>query len=360
MAKRIYFPQLWAELTKPEPVLRPAYLLYGPEEYLSLKALSRISQLCGQVDPFDRVEFAGAETDVATVAEELTCAPMVADRRLVVVRQAERVLAKATAGGALTAAGKALLQILSSPLPACAVFVVSPSVDFRSLPGGPLLSAMFVCGSYPLSERDLLKWLEREAQERGLVMRRAALERLAAVAGPGLLDLEHELDKLAAFSQDQEITPQTVDQVVSPGIRSLQDFLDAVACRDFAAAVDCVEDVLLVPRYTARVIPALVSVCEELRAFLRGEIGSGEAALPRRKMEDLTAKASRWTLEELDEAMDALFRAELRTRTGVDHVESAIVQLLAELSSCGTRHGRGGMASQPQIQRSTADGSQLP
>ena len=193
MSKRKYFSDLWGELKKPDAKLRTAYLLYGPEEFLARKALERIEELCGDVKPFDRVEALGSESGLAEVADELNTPPMVALRRLVVIRQAEKLLAKAYRGGKASREAVFLKETLSqSDCTGCLVLLASPDVTLASIPGGTFRDALPTYGSYPLRDAQLVQWVRRGAEERRLTMGREVIVRLIATVGNSLMDLENE------------------------------------------------------------------------------------------------------------------------------------------------------------------------
>ncbi len=335
-SQRTYFGDLWAELNRPEPVLRHAYLLYGPEEYLTRRALDRIAELCGPVRPLDFAELSGAEVTLADVADEVMTLPMVASRRLVVVRQAERLLAKAHKAGTLTPEADAFRRALLAGGSACLVCVASPSVSLASIPGGPLLKAFACYGSYPMQERQLVQWVQREARKRGLVMEGDVVARLLTVCGSSLLDLEHELDKLAAYMGGGEVTRAIVDEVVDASAGSLADLLEAVAAREVAPALRALQAVLLVPRLAHRVLPALSSMFEEVRLAVTLPREKLAEAFPAWKLREVTAKSRGWSPEEVLAALDGLFDAEVALKSGGSGVDVALTRFIVSLRPGGT------------------------
>ncbi|MBN1423781.1 DNA polymerase III subunit delta [Candidatus Fermentibacteria bacterium] len=338
MAKRTYFPDLWAELTASSPLLREAYLLYGPEEYLTRRALDRIMELCGQVRPLDLAELSGTEASLADVAEEISTLPMVAPRRLVIVRQAEKLLAKAQRGGKPTREARQLASTLSEREASwCLVLLASPSISLPSMPGGDIVKAMACYGAYPLPERQLGQWIRREAHERGLRIDGAAVARLVALTGSNLLDLEQELGKLAAYAGgDTEITRSMVDEVADSSAGSLPELLEAVASCDVPRALQALDDVLLLPRNTARALPALVSLFEEIRmaVFLAPDALAGK--FPPWRLKEVVSRARGWTAEGVLQAFDDLFKAELAWKSGSARLDTALTAFVVSLGSPGT------------------------
>jgi DNA polymerase-3 subunit delta len=343
----MYFPELWSELTRPEPLLRAAYLVFGPEEYLCRKAFERIRELCGEVRPLDYGELLGSEASLADVGEEISTLPMIARRRLVVVRQAEKLLGKAQRGGKLTREAEYLRKVLSAGGDTwCLVLIASPSVTLPSMPGGGLLKALSCFGCYPLPDRQLGPWVQREAKGRGLRIDGKAVARLVALTGTSLLDLEQELDKLVAYAgADGEVTRATVDEVADASAGSLPDLLDAAAAGDVPRALAALDSVLLLPRNAMRVLPSLAAMLEDiLLAVTLPREGLAEAFPPWR-LKEVLAKAQGWSAARVLQALDDLFAAELTSKSGAARPEAALTRFLISLDPEGTASRAGGMLS---------------
>ena len=338
MGRRTYFAELWAELTRPEPVLKAAYLLYGPEEYQTKKAVDRITELCGEVRPLDFIELAGAEATLVDVAEEISTLPMAAQRRLVIVRQADRLLGKAQRGGKLVREAEYLRGVLSAPSGTwCLVLVASPSVNLPAMPGGSLLREFACYGSYPLQDRQLVQWVQKAARDRDLRMDTRVITRLVALTGSSLLDLEHELDKLVAYSgRGGEVTREVVDDVADASAGALPDLLDAAAARDVPRALSALDSLLLLPRNLTRILPALASLLEDIRLAVVLPREKLAEIYPPWKLREVLAHARGWSAEGVLQALDDLFSAELSWKSGAARPDAALTRFLVSLGTPGT------------------------
>lgn len=345
MGQRTYFTHLWAELSREDPLVKPAYLLYGPEEYLTKKAADRIVELCGPVKPFDFVELSGAEAGLADVAEEIETPPMAAERRLVIVRQAEKLLSKAVRGGKLVREAEHLRGLLARRTgTSVLVLVASPSITLPNMPGGSLLKALSCYGSYPLPERQLVQWVQREARSRGLQMDAGVVSRLVALSGTSLMDLAHDLDKLVAYVGTQvQITRAVVDEVVDACAGSLPRLLDAAATRDVPKALEALDAVLLLPRNAPRVLPALAALFEEILLAVETPREQLATVFPAWRLAEVTGRAQGWSIERVLEALDDLFSAELATKSGAARLDAALTRFVVSLGAPGTERAGGGM-----------------
>ncbi len=336
--KKRYFSDLWRELAEPDPLLRPAYFLYGPEELLIRRSIERMSELCGQVKPFDYVEFLGGEVEFACLAEELTTLPMVAERRLVIVHQAEKLLAKARKGRALSQEAEQLRDAANQKdSTSCLMFHASPAFSLGAIPGRALIKDFASFGVYPLSERQLISWISRGAKKRDLRLEPGVSMKLITAVGRSLLDIENELDKFSVYlGAGGVVKSEIVDDLVGGKGASLKEFLEAVAVLDIPRALHIEELLLLVPRNSYRVIPALTGLLTEINSALTKSPDELAQIVPRWRMGEVLTWSRQWSKEHILEAIDALYLAELSLKSGRCRIDSALVQFLASLPPSGT------------------------
>jgi DNA polymerase III delta subunit len=338
MTKRKYFTDLWSELKKPDAKLRTAYLLYGPEEFLARKAVERIGELCGDVMPFDYVEALGSESGLAEVADELNTPPMAALCRLVVIRQAEKLLAKAYRGGKISREAVFLRETLSqSDCTGCLVLLASPDVTLGSMPGGKFREAIPTYGSYPLRDAQLVQWVRRGAEERRLAIGREVIVRLISAVGNSLMDLENELEKYVAYlGEEGVVTLATVADLSGSRGGEIKDFLDSVAQRDVSRAMVVLEHLLLGTRDKNRLFPALSNLFGGIHEVLVLPSAELMKNLPRWKLNELRGNSRGWTPESVTDALDGLFRAEWSWKSGRASIDQALVGFVLSLHDVGT------------------------
>lgn len=176
--------------------LRPAYLLAGSEALLRDDASRAISEAVLAGGPrdfnFDRLD--GVRCTGAELLDAVRSLPVLAERRLVVLREPELKSRgpKALAEG-IAAAVEELLEASSTVL-----VVTAATVDKRSkwVRAFREPAAVVACDP-PRGDRATLAFLRQEAKRRRITLRAGAAEALAEAVGPQLLMLRQELEKAA-------------------------------------------------------------------------------------------------------------------------------------------------------------------
>lgn len=176
--------------------IRPAYLLAGSEALLrddATRAITRkvLGDAPSEFD-FDRLD--GASCDQARLLDAVRSLPVLAERRLVVLREPELTGRgpKALGEGIATAVEEA------AAAPSTVLVVTASAIDRRSswVKAFREPAALVACDP-PRGTRAIVAFLKREAERCGLVLQAGAAEALAEAVGPQLLMLRHELEKAA-------------------------------------------------------------------------------------------------------------------------------------------------------------------
>ncbi len=170
----------------------PLYALVGDEDYLRDQALGslRAAVLDDPSDAFNCDVFYG---DEATADDVLTCAlepPVFARRRLVVVRQAERLPARES---------ERLLDYLQHPCESATVVFVAAKLDGRLKFSQSLAQTSTMVNCNPPWESQIGSWVAMEATRLGVALDASATAALKEVAGESLYAMRAELEKLAAY-----------------------------------------------------------------------------------------------------------------------------------------------------------------
>ena len=325
----------------------PAYYLYGEDDFLKEAALRDL--LAAAVDPATR-DFnldlrRGAELDGETLGVLLGTMPMMAERRVVVVRDVAAL--KKEARGVLD-------RYLERPASDTVVVLVAPA-------GGTVdrgLADRATALEYPLLTGDRVpKWIAHHASsELGASITPAAAELLQSAVGAELPQLAAELDKLASYTNGGEIDEAAVAAVV--GVRrgeTMGDLLDRVAMRDAAGAIALVDHVLSQPKTSA--VQVVMALTTQTIALAWGQAmrqrGTSVGALtkmyfdflkegsayPGRPWGEATSAwaraVDRWDAPGLDRALDLLLAADVLLKESKLSSEEQILASLV-LSLCAT------------------------
>jgi DNA polymerase III subunit delta len=341
-------------------VFAPVYLLHGADEFRKEEALRQL--VAAAVDPATRdfnLELRrGSDLDAETLGSLLATPPMMAERRVVVIRDV----------GALRREARAALdRYLQSPAPDVVLAMTAPAgaKEDRSL-----LSRSTAVELEPLSGARIPKWITHYASEKlGSELTPGALTLLQDAVGNDLSQLKMELDKLANFvaATDRKLIDE--DAVASVvGIRrgeTLGDLLDAIGRRHAAAALELATHVMQQPKTTAvSVVMALTTQMlavawaralrergtppgrleQELFGLLR-ETGGFTGRSWTEAVKAWSRMVDTWSPEELDGALESLLIADIALKESrISSEEQVLEQLVLTLcgSEGGTRRGASG------------------
>jgi len=323
-----------------------AYYITGEDEYQKDEAIRQLVEAA--IEPSSRdfnldIRRAG-ELDGESLAVLLSTPPMMADRRVVVLRDV---------GALKKDTRKVLDEYLKTPAVDLLLIIASSS---GSKPDSSLASSSTSLEFDALSAERIPRWIAHHADSAlGVRIGEAAAELLQAAVGNDLYQLSGELDKLASFveGRDQEIGEDAVAAVV--GVRrgeTLSDLLDAVADRNAARALDLIPHVMAQPKTTgvsvvmalstqmlamswgrakldeglprARLSQEYFNLLRETGAFTGRPWGSAAAAWSR--------ATERWSRESLDHALNSLLEVDVALKESrVSSEEQLLASLLLSL-----------------------------
>ena len=300
-----------------------AYYIHGEDDFQKDDALRQLVDAA--VEPamrdFNMEVTRAQDLDAKTLDAALSALPMMADRRILVVRDA---------GALKKDARKVLDKYLANPSPDVLVLLVEASggkVDKDLARNATPLEFEF------LTADRIPRWISHYSSTHfNSKITPEAAELLQTAVGTDLHLLVSELDKLASFTNGREIEERDVAAVV--GVRrgeTMADFLDQVAMRNVSKALDLVPLILSQPKTSAvQMVMALAvqtialawgkaRIREGLsQSRLQGEYfgllkQSGSLFTGRSWGSAATAWASasdRWSSASLDRALEALLEAD--------------------------------------------------
>jgi len=219
------------------PALEPVYYLHGEEDVLKDEAVRAVIDRTlepGSRD-FNLDTRQAADLDAEALTALLDTPPILAPRRVVVLRGVEQLRRKSKARDALVA-------YLRHPSPTTVLILVQSGDE---PPETDLASSATTVTIERLPPDRVHRWVAHAATQRGLVLDSGAAELLVRTTGADLGVLSQELDKLAALASGRPATAADVSALV--GTRhgeTLADLIDAALSRRAAQASRLVEPVL--------------------------------------------------------------------------------------------------------------------
>ncbi len=288
------------------------FYLHGEDEFRKEEVLRALVD--AHLDPstrdFNFDPLRGTEVDAETLASMLGTPPLMAEWRVVVLREVEGLASSARTRDIL-------LKTVSSPPPGLAlVMSCTPPQGSKAKFYRELARASRSVEFQPFTPADVPGWiLARGREQHDLEIEPAAAQALGAAIGTNLGILAKELEKLADYVGDRRTV--TIADVEAAGTRlPSQDrwrWLDLVGERRFDEALATLgvlvgqgeRGVALVIALTMHILRIGVAVAEGPRAL--------EAALPRHQRwlaSRLAGQAKRWTVGDVDVALEGLVRAD--------------------------------------------------
>jgi len=210
----------------------PVYLLIGDDEVEKSALAADFAALVDEGLRAFNVEriHAGEYTTgdklmdgVAGIVDAVRTLPMMAPRRVVVVMQAETILAPKRESEAAARAMEQLEALLKAPEPTATLVLVATTIDKRSRIFKLLLkqAAIVECGVLENSA-DAERWLQNRVAAAGAAIDPAAARLVAQRAGVDVKRLRADVERLLLYALGQkQITLEDVRAVIGPA--ALQD-----------------------------------------------------------------------------------------------------------------------------------------
>jgi DNA polymerase III subunit delta len=326
----------------------PAYYFHGDDDYLKDEEVRRIADIAtdAATRDFNFELLRGSDVDAETLGTAVSTPPMMAERRVVVVRDV----------GALKKDARAMLdRYLARPASDLLLLLVSPA----GAKADKALTAKAASLEFkPLTGDRVPKWIAFYAEhELKTAITEGAIALLQDAMGADLAQLKVELDKLVSYAGAEPINEAAVTAVVGvrPG-ETTGNFLDAMARRDATAALAMLPTVLQQPKGGA--VPLVIALTVQMLgigwAQAARERGSGvnegklssdifgllkeTGVYPWRGWGEFAGTCARasaqWSPRAIDDALDALLAADAALKgSRVSSDEQLLATLV--LSLCG-------------------------
>lgn len=248
----------------------PVYYFHGDDDYL--KDIRTRELVEAAVDPttrdFNLEQRRGADTSAESLDSLLSTPPMLAERRVVVIRDIDKLKKDSR---------KLLDAYLKHPASDTVLLLVAPS---GVKPDKGLSDRSTAVEFAPLTGDRVPKWVAYQVET---VLRRSitpdAVTLLVEAVGDDLAQLAVELEKLVSYSDDV-IDEHAVAAVV--GVRrgeTLGDLLDAVAERNATRALALLPGVLQQPKTSA--VSIVMNLTTQTLAFGYGDAARVRGLQPR-------------------------------------------------------------------------------
>jgi DNA polymerase III subunit delta len=326
-------------LTSPDKLMRALesgrrggiFFLFGDEEYLKEEAAAAI--VAAHLDPatrdFNFDQLRGGDVEPETLASICGTPPMMAERRVVVLRDAQALAANARMRAAVE-------SLLDRPAPDLVLVFLATLPDKSKAQFYERLKRDAVSVEFPpLSGSDLPGWLIDRAQRAGVDMDTAAARALAGT-GSSLGVLVQELAKLADYvGERRKITRDDVAAIVgSVPKQNRWDWFDLVADARFRDARAAIPVLLDAGETGVGLIIGLGTQFLRLGiAAAGGEKALGAALPPHQRWlaARIAKQARRWTGAVVEDIIDDLLRADRLLKSASLNERQVLEELLLRI-----------------------------
>jgi DNA polymerase-3 subunit delta len=318
--------------------IRPVVFLFGDETYWMDMAirLLREKTVSPETRDFNEDILYAEETDGEAVIQAASSFPLMAERRLVVVKSIQKFNAEDR---------KRLLLYAQAPLQSTCLVCTANDVDRRQSFWSEFTRITASAECKILYENQAAAWVEKAVGSRGGRITSEAALALVQQAGVSLWNLSHEVEKLLTFAHGKkQLDLEDVEAVAGFSRKYANwDFTDAVGGKQLARALDILRKLLEEKSSAVGLIMDLhrrVLLLLRIRVLL--DAGTSEQALAGIlrlrpffiKLYTLQAKA--YSLGELRLANASLLRADVAIKTGLLDPVTAVTLAVYDLVR-GTR-----------------------
>ena len=310
--------------------VRCSYLVVGAEPLLRDDALEaiRTAVLAGSPSDFDYERLDGGTVTPAALLDAVRTLPVLASRRLIVLREPE--VARAKARGLTDAIGEALAALKDSR--DTVLVVLAEKVDGRSRWVKAFGSAAVVRCDPPRKHPALRSFIAEEASRQGFALEPAAIALLAERTGPQLLTLRQEIAKAALFAGPaKKIKAKHVSESTSDvAEESIWELTDAIGEGRSGDALAMLGKLLRAGSAPPAILGAFVSHFRKLTSVRNGGVAPG----PPFAIRKLEGQSGRFSPGRLLSCLAAIHQTDLTLKgAGGIPPELALERLVIALSS---------------------------
>jgi len=215
----------------------PLYLFYGEEDLLIEETLQLLieSAIEGPSRSFNLDVVYGAEADARHIASLASSYPMMAERRVVVVREFDKLPNK-----------DLLLSYILKPSPTTSLVMIASKPDFRVKVYKAIKEQGIPIEFKPLYESNIPQWINGRVERLGKAISAEACELMPAYVGRSLREIQNEIDKLFIYvGEKKKIEVDDVNSIVGMSRQfNVFELQSAIGAKNIARVLEIVERML--------------------------------------------------------------------------------------------------------------------
>jgi DNA polymerase-3 subunit delta len=304
----------------------PVYLFYGTEDLLMEEAIQRVinAALPESARPFNLDFLSGADDDIRDILARASAFPMMTERRVVVVRDADRLGERALG---------LLAHYIDQPSPTTVLLLEGAKPDLRRRAFAALKKKGLSCSFEELRDYQLPEWIKRRVEKQGGTIDGEAARLLATYVGSSLRDIDNELEKLFLYLGERTaITRNDVAAVVGFSREyNVFEFQNAIGRRDAGRAVEILERMLEANEPVPLIISSLTNyfaklwlIGDQIRRGTKPPEVAALARIPLYYLKDYLQALERYSPEEIEGSFHQLALADQQFKTSGADIKSIL------------------------------------
>jgi DNA polymerase-3 subunit delta len=326
------------------------YLVTGEETFLVERVVAALREaaLAGGIPHLNEEKLVAGDVDVDRVLSAAKMLPMMAKRRLIVVRSLEKWDARAQDDGASpeeTDTGRAapldrLAEYAGAPVDTTCLVLVATKIDGRRKLMTVARKAGWLVTCEQLPRAALPAFVLREAKSRGHAIDPEIADMLAEIAGPELATVADALERLSLYVGTGQ--PFTEDAIAACLVKMRQstvwEMINAVGRRDLGPALAALDDVydprdrgLRLVGLLAWSVRQLIKFDAAVRDGASPEEAARRAGAPPFKARDLAAQMRRLSPTDLERWLLLLAEADLELKGSKRPPRSVVEETLMQM-----------------------------
>jgi DNA polymerase-3 subunit delta len=283
----------------------PIYFIYGEEPYLIQQAVEylKVCSLHGSSVDFNFTSFYSTDADISRVRDEVETLPMMASRRVVMLKEVQDLTDKEW---------DILEPVIATPVDSTVFILVGGKVDKRKKFFKLLYEQSLHIEFKKPFENQIPGWIRHICKAHGLTITDEALQLLHRLAGNQLTEIESEIKKLVDYlDQRKHVELEDVAQCVSKKREeNVFDLTESIARGDRVEALiqlvqlmEQGQSEVAIVSLVARHIRILLMIKQGMEMGLVNQKLAQFAQVPSYYLSDYVAQARTWTTKKLESSL---------------------------------------------------------
>lgn len=292
----------------------PLYLFSGEEDFLIDEALDLLVRhaVDESTRSFNLDILYGGDVDARDVVTRASSFPMMADRRVVIVREADKLTSS-------DSNREILLRYVGNPSPTTILVLVLPKADLRLAVFKAFQQNGAVIEYGRLYEEKIPAWVSKRVKAMGRRITEEACQLMPMYVGTSLRDIQNEIEKLLIYVGDKRIIE--ADDVTAVAGMSKQfnvfELQKAIGQRNLSRSMNILDRMLDAGEHPVGIVTMLTRYFQKLwvlpslrrQSLARYELASQLSVNPF-FLREYVAAAERFSAEEIERSFAALIEAD--------------------------------------------------